>query len=356
MPDIGDYRTVTAAAEQAASQGDYARAASLLLEAAALQEAAKGPTDPDLASTYNNVAVASEMTGDLVNAERHFRRAHAIALRAYGATHPIVALSLSNLREFCAAHGLPLDAEPDVARTPPRQPAPPGPTAPAAPSPAAATSPRRVPRGALAGLGVAAVLALAAGWATLGAGRLWHTPATTEQASQVTPAATPDPLLPAAPADPSAIAPTSAPESTLVVTNTTRPEDAPPTPVGTTATKDTEVVATDADAPSDLRVVSAQVCTALTTGNGSWACDRPEGAVDAGRFAYYTRLASATSRRIQHRWYQGETLRQTVTLPIAANPAGYRTFSRQTVSQGTWRVELSTEDGTLLDETTFEVR
>ena len=76
-----------------------------------------------------------------------------------------------------------------------------------------------------------------------------------------------------------------------------------------------------------------------------------------GRAAYYTRIASPSAMRVQHRWYRGTSLRQSVTLSIAANPSdGYRTFSRQTLSPGTWRVELRAADGALLHEAAFDVR
>jgi hypothetical protein len=46
-----------------------------------------------------------------------------------------------------------------------------------------------------------------------------------------------------------------------------------------------------------------------------------------------------------------------VDLTIRANPGdGYRTFSRNTVVSGEWRVELRTRDGVLLHEERFSVR
>ena len=75
---------------------------------------------------------------------------------------------------------------------------------------------------------------------------------------------------------------------------------------------------------------------------------------------FYTQLKSESATTIEHRWYQGERLRQTVPLRIQANPgAGYRTFSRTTVSSdraGDWRVELRSADGTVLHEERFTVR
>jgi hypothetical protein len=75
---------------------------------------------------------------------------------------------------------------------------------------------------------------------------------------------------------------------------------------------------------------------------------------------FYTQVKSATATMIEHRWYQGDRLRQAVQLHIEANPgAGYRTYSRTTTSSEPvdgWRVELRSADGTLLNEARFTVR
>jgi hypothetical protein len=75
---------------------------------------------------------------------------------------------------------------------------------------------------------------------------------------------------------------------------------------------------------------------------------------------FYTQVKSDAATTIEHRWYQGERLRQAVQLRIEANPgAGYRTFSRHTISSekvGEWRVELRSADGTVLHEERFTVR
>ena len=59
-----------------------------------------------------------------------------------------------------------------------------------------------------------------------------------------------------------------------------------------------------------------------------------------------------------HRWYRGDTLRQSAKLTIRANASeGYRTFSRQTVDRGAdWRVEVRSAGGDLLHEQRFVVR
>ena len=75
---------------------------------------------------------------------------------------------------------------------------------------------------------------------------------------------------------------------------------------------------------------------------------------------FYTQVKSATATTIEHRWYQGDRLRQTVELRIQANPvAGYRTYSRNTIRPegvGDWRVELRSADGAVLDEQRFTVQ
>jgi hypothetical protein len=75
---------------------------------------------------------------------------------------------------------------------------------------------------------------------------------------------------------------------------------------------------------------------------------------------FYTQVKSATATTIEHRWYQGDRLRQAVQLRIQANPgAGYRTYSRNTISServGEWRVELRSADGAVLHEVPFTVR
>ena len=72
---------------------------------------------------------------------------------------------------------------------------------------------------------------------------------------------------------------------------------------------------------------------------------------------FYTRVRSARDVAVVHRWYHGGTLRQSVTLTIQANTTeGYRTYSRQTVSAGEWRLEVRSADGHLLHEQRFAVQ
>ena len=80
----------------------------------------------------------------------------------------------------------------------------------------------------------------------------------------------------------------------------------------------------------------------------------------ARRFFFYTRVKSARDTTVQHRWLMDGRLVRTVDLRIEANPgAGYRTYSRNTVSGGRrsdWTIELRDAGGALLHEERFTVQ
>ena len=78
----------------------------------------------------------------------------------------------------------------------------------------------------------------------------------------------------------------------------------------------------------------------------------------AGPIVLYTRVRSPRDAAVVHRWYRGDTLRQSVKLTIRANATeGYRTYSRQTVDgrrTGEWKSGART--ATCLHEQRFAVR
>jgi len=79
--------------------------------------------------------------------------------------------------------------------------------------------------------------------------------------------------------------------------------------------------------------------------------------VTPGPLVLYTRIKSPRDTVVVHRWYRGDTLRQSVSLTVRANATeGFRTYSRQTVNTGDWRVEVKSADGTVLHEQRFAVR
>jgi hypothetical protein len=111
--------------------------------------------------------------------------------------------------------------------------------------------------------------------------------------------------------------------------------------------------------PQGLVVATALLCQRFSPrGSPDWQCDPARGSVGRGTLVFYTRIRSARPVTVQHRWYRGDVLHQSVSLDVSANQvAGYRTYSRYTVPQsGAWRVELRMTDGALLHEERFEVR
>jgi hypothetical protein len=383
MPDPVSLSALFDAADQAAMAGDYAAAARHLGEAASVQEATLGPDHLDLANTLNNLAVAHERCGEIDAAEREYRRAHALAARIRPADDPLVTTSAQNLREFCEAHGRPVDpptpvvvgvaptppprsgpapsvpatpnapatpvvttpaaraAEPVVARpaasaraTPP-PPAPVTPTTTATRTPPPAASPsRRVPIPALVGIGAIVVILI---WLLMGRGPTG--PPAEPQAAAPEPA-TPAPTTPA-PTPGGATSP--APPA---------PPPAVPPPVATTAAPATPAASA---AGSDVTIGDAELCASLSS---SYRCEPARSPVAPGRLTFYTRLIASRDTSVVHRWYRGDQLRQAVRLGVAARRGGYRTFSRGTVTatDGDWRVELRTQDGRLLHTERFTVR
>jgi Protein of unknown function (DUF2914)/Tetratricopeptide repeat len=337
-----DPQSVIVAAEQAAAAGDYASAEQLLREAARLQEAAQGPLHPDLANTLNNLGIVCEIADKPTDAERFFRRAHAIATATLEANHPFVATSRKNLEDFCTARGIAVDvpsassiaaraitARPgsEAVQSERVLPEESGPVAPGA-------WPRPVAIGGLIAGGV--VLALIATTTWFRSNETTPSLQTTERAQPPRRASTPaePPAVPIA-----AAAPTPSP---------TNKGDAPA-----------------ASPVSQPVVVTAQLCKELVTGvtispPNTWRCVPPSNPVPFGPLIFYTRLKSPTATTVQHRWYRDDRLRRVVDLRIDANATdGYRTYSRQTVSNngtGEWRVELRTTDGVLLHEERFVVR
>jgi tetratricopeptide repeat protein/DUF2914 family protein len=401
MWEAREPQSIIQAAEKAAAAGSFSSAEKLLREAARLQEASLGPRHPDLANTLNNLGIVCEMTRKYDDAEQYFRRAVSIARTSLPPEHPFVATSQNNLRDFCEARGKTVEPPAPAPASEPREdtapdvktPAPesksaaleetpaeahspatveaepaalevmPAPleTAPAAleaaasSAPEAAAAPEGEPaapsaatgpaledpvltsqkffyRMALGALGPIAMLmvVLAVGLPRLGAPEL-TAPSRNVGADAPVETAAITPTQPTAPARP--IAP---------------PQPAAPSkPVAETPA---------ALEPARPIVIRAGLCGELD----AWSCDPADRPVPPGPLFFYTQIKSPGATTIQHRWYQGNHLRQAVDLRIEANQsAGYRTFSRylmQLDSGGNWRVEVRSQDGVLLDEERFEVR
>jgi Protein of unknown function (DUF2914)/Tetratricopeptide repeat len=369
MATPADLQAIMDAAEQAAASNDFTSAARYLRDAAERQESTLGPAHPDLANTLNNLGVVCERLGHIDEAERSFRRAYAIATTLLPADHTFVATSRANLEEFCRLHNRSFE-EPGTStqQEPPVQPAiedeadalrtdagskDPAYTVEAEPDPADTIDPayermnpervavpiaptRGIPIGVIA-VPVIAIL-IGIGWLAWPS-RTASAPPQIETREATPPAVAPPTPAPPAP-EPAAPTPTAPPP----VDTTPAPPSTPPAPPPTSS-----------DSPT---VVDARVCRSLTT-SGAWECDPVNGESGPGPVYFFTRVAATRETTVQHRWYIGDRLHQNVMLSIQPNGAGYRTYSRTTISPeraGEWRVELRTEDGRVLNEQRFTVR
>ena len=373
MSELRDAGRMLEAAEQAAVAGDLASADELLRGAARIQEAELGPLHPDLANTLNNLAIVAEKTGRLDDAETFFRRAVAIASASLPVDHPMIAASRQNLEDFCRARGLPIDtpgvatpavvdvaasapAATDVAAadsalameaTPPSSAPPssapprpvPGPQTRTAstPHPAAPRSGSRSP--ARAAIGVVVVLVTA----TVLVRRPWsrHEASTAAPTAERTTAQAGEPARPTR--EPAPIEQAQPPTLGLQSGDRGVPASKPPAPSRSSGA---------------ITLTTVQLCRTFSTSGDTWQCDPAVDPVSPGRIVLYTRVRSPHDAVIEHRWYRGDTLRQSVNLTIRATATeGYRTYSRQTVDAGAdWHVEVRSADGTLLHDRRFVVR
>jgi hypothetical protein len=354
-------------AEHAAAAGDFAAAGEFLRNASHIQEETLGPLHPDLANTFNNLAVVAEQTGNLDDAETFYRRAVAIASASLPPEHPMVVASRENLESFCRARGVPIDAptplspagdanvgaETSIAE-PPLVAATTSATERAAdvpevrpatsvvprsiPDPARPVASRPIPGAPAAAKGSHLIVwvAIAIVVAVLLVWRPWSSRNTSTSASADVAPTRPEALPPA----PAATAPPSPPETAPLRGNR-----------GAAGSKQA------APAPGAVTLVAAELCRSFSTSGRSWRCEPASDSVAPGALVLYTRIRSTRADTVVHRWYHGGTLRQSVTLAIGANTSeGYRTYSRQTVTSGAWRVEVRSAGGNLLDERRFSVR
>jgi hypothetical protein len=107
-----------------------------------------------------------------------------------------------------------------------------------------------------------------------------------------------------------------------------------------------------------ISLATAQLCQTLSTSGGNWRCEPVGDPVSPRPIVLYTRVKSPRDAAVVHRWYRGNSLRQSAKLTIRANATeGYRTYSRFNVDvAGDWRVEVRSVDGDLLYEQPFAVR
>jgi hypothetical protein len=344
MTDSLDPAPIIEAAQQAAAAGDYSEAERLLREAAAIQELTLG-AHPDLASTLNNLALVCERTNKFDEAERGYRRAHAIAVASLRPGHPFVTTSLKNLVDFCAAHQIPIykplaaESDDETSSPEPRADAQPEPVRPVY-TPGRTWPPRTI---AVGTLGVAVIVAVAfAVQRRATTDTSDHLPQAQNRSSANGSPAT-SVTTPAVIGKPQ---PTVTPE---------RPADATPAPVERPNPPERRITS------ASVSVLNAQLCSALEKkGSPDWQCAPVNSDPQPGTYIFYTRLLTNADTTVEHRWYRGERVQQVRRLRVAASPGrGYRTFSSNTISPeraGDWKVELRGADGTVLREEHLVIR
>jgi hypothetical protein len=324
--DGSTLQQILGSAEHAVRSGDYQSAEALLREAARLQESTLGRHHPDVASTFNNLAVVCEKSNNLAAAEEYYERAFSIASASLDAEHPLVTTSRNNLDEFRRAHGTtasPLATMESVSPVPPVEPVPLTPVQPVPPVQPLSPTALRV------GAAVVVLLVVALG--------LWLM------------------RTPSSRADPDAQAASPVAEQDVTSSPTTAKNMSAKSRAASSngARRTTPVTTQPSEAP---RVIEASLCQNLTTG-ARWQCTPASGSSSAGLLFFYTRIAAPQRTRIHHRWYRNGRLRQDIALAIDANPsAGYRTYTRQRLDEGEWRVELVTGDGVVLHNETVAIR
>ena len=327
MADSSGIQELVEAAEHAASVGDWPFAEERLRRVVDVQAAQLGSEHPDLAYTLNNLGVVCERTGKPDEAEQFYGRAYAIAAAALPLDDPLVVTSGQNFRDLSASRGRPLDLTPSA----------PSPTPPvdasAKDEPPSSAIDDVTPRSHSSATGIAVIVGVAVaafiGWYVWSGSGESVDSVQSQEVVETEAQLVPTPAVAAAPA-----------AESLNIT-----ESRPAVPLKPRA----------ASAP--VSVVEAQLCSALSTTD--WRCAPAPQPTTPGSLYFYTRLQSPSPAAVAHRWYYEERLVQTVTLDIRANQGpGYRTYSRQTISAeraGNWRVELRSQDGTVLHEERFVV-
>jgi Protein of unknown function (DUF2914) len=175
---------------------------------------------------------------------------------------------------------------------------------------------------------------------------LWR-PWSSRDASSAAPPPEPAAAQPAEAAPPQIAAPPTTPAP---IERSAPPASAPPR-------DDRNVPTNKVPAAGGITVATAQLCRTFSTSGSNWRCDPVGDTAAPGPMVFYTRVRSPRDTAVVHRWYRGDTLRQSVRLTIQASATeGYRTYSRLTVDEGDWRLELRSADGNLVHEHRFAVK
>jgi Protein of unknown function (DUF2914) len=79
---------------------------------------------------------------------------------------------------------------------------------------------------------------------------------------------------------------------------------------------------------------------------------------DVGRLYCFTRIkTSHPPAVVKHLWFYGDKMVMEISLPIRST--SWRTYSNKTIlpnATGLWRVDITSEDGTVLESLNFTIR
>ena len=79
---------------------------------------------------------------------------------------------------------------------------------------------------------------------------------------------------------------------------------------------------------------------------------------DVGKLSCFTRIETRDyPTLIKHLWFYGDRLVMEITLPV--NSPNWRTYSTKTIlpsAKGDWRVDVTSDDGTIIKSLTFSIR
>jgi hypothetical protein len=151
-------------------------------------------------------------------------------------------------------------------------------------------------------------------------------------------------------------APAAAPATQPSTMSAPAPAPPGPAPDAVSPTESLPAAKTNrAPASAAGALAAVQLCRSFSTSD--WRCVPAGDSVAPGPIVLYTRVRSPREDVIVHRWYHGEALVKSAQLRVGANATeGYRTYSRQTVDHGDWRVEVRSAAGDLLHEQRFAVQ
>ncbi|MBI3995184.1 MAG: DUF2914 domain-containing protein [Nitrospirae bacterium] len=118
------------------------------------------------------------------------------------------------------------------------------------------------------------------------------------------------------------------------------------------------------DGPTYSQEATAPIMTVeeavIATGVESLTPVNPGNVFDAsvGRLYCFTRIKSSLQPAVvKHLWFHGDKMVMEVTLPVKSS--NWRTYSMKTIltsADGDWKVDVTSEDGTVLKTLTFTIR